>query len=112
MMLFLCGIRKHYGLYYIGGSDILPPPLKGQQEQEALEALERGDEAAKQRLVEHMDTAVPGRVFIRNGSGGILGAVVNEHNFIIIAAAGKGGQHRLLERGHILRLVIARDNQG
>lgn len=39
-------------IYYIGGSDILPPPLKGQEEQAALEALEQGDEEAKQRLIE------------------------------------------------------------
>ena len=36
------------GVYYIGGSDVLPPPLKGEQEQSALEALERGEEQAKQ----------------------------------------------------------------
>lgn len=47
------GLIKENGIYYIGGSDVLPPPLKGAEEQEALEALERGDEAAKQRLVEH-----------------------------------------------------------
>ena len=41
------------GIFYIGGSDVLPPPLKGQEEQEALEALERGDEQAKQKLIEH-----------------------------------------------------------
>ena len=40
-------------VYYIGGSDVLPPPLKGQEEQEALEGLERGDESCKQRLIEH-----------------------------------------------------------
>lgn len=39
-------------IYYIGGSDILPPPLKGEEEQEALEALERGEEQAKQLLIE------------------------------------------------------------
>jgi RNA polymerase sporulation-specific sigma factor len=39
-------------VHYIGGSDVLPPPLKGIQEQEALEALELGDEQAKQRLIE------------------------------------------------------------
>jgi RNA polymerase sporulation-specific sigma factor len=32
---------------------VLPPPLKGQQEQEALEALEQGDEEAKKFLIEH-----------------------------------------------------------
>ena len=47
------GFIKENGIYYIGGSDVLPPPLKGAEEQAALEALERGDEAAKQRLVEH-----------------------------------------------------------
>lgn len=40
-------------IYYIGGSDVLPAPLKGQEEHDALEALERGDEQAKQRLIEH-----------------------------------------------------------
>ena len=40
-------------LFYIGGSDFLPPPLKGQQEQDALEQLERGDEEAKKLLIEH-----------------------------------------------------------
>ena len=47
------GLFREEAIFYIGGSDVLPPPLKGQQEQEALEALEGGDEAAKQRLVEH-----------------------------------------------------------
>ena len=44
---------NNVGLYYIGGSDTLPPPLKGEEEKEALAALERGDEAAKRSLVEH-----------------------------------------------------------
>ena len=39
-------------IYYIGGSDVLPPPLKGEEEQEALDALEQGCEKAKQRLIE------------------------------------------------------------
>lgn len=52
-LLSLLGLTREQNIFYIGGSDILPPPLKGQQEQEALEALERGDEQAKQLLVEH-----------------------------------------------------------
>ena len=52
-LLQILGVVRENGIYYIGGSDVLPPPLKGVQEQSALEALERGDEAAKQRLVEH-----------------------------------------------------------
>ena len=47
------GLGQKEGVFYIGGSDILPPPLKGQQEQQALLALEQGDEAAKQLLIEH-----------------------------------------------------------
>lgn len=40
-------------IYYIGGSDVLPPPLKGEEEQQALEALEQGDETRKSLLIEH-----------------------------------------------------------
>ena len=47
------GLLPPDAVYYIGGSDVLPPPLKGQEEQSALEALEQGDEGAKQRLIEH-----------------------------------------------------------
>ena len=39
-------------VFYIGGSDVLPAPLKGSEELEALEALERGEESAKQLLIE------------------------------------------------------------
>ena len=45
--------KKAGSVYYIGGSDVLPPPLKGAEEQAALEALERGEESARQQLVEH-----------------------------------------------------------
>ena len=41
------------GVYYIGGTDILPPPLKGSQEQAVLEAMEQGSEEAKQTLIAH-----------------------------------------------------------
>jgi len=47
------GLLKENTIHYIGGSDTLPAPLKGAEEQSALEALQRGEEAAKQRLVEH-----------------------------------------------------------
>lgn len=46
------GLVGRENIYYIGGADVLPPPLKGAQEQEALMALEQGDEAAKQLLIE------------------------------------------------------------
>ena len=47
------GLVSAEGLYYIGGTDVLPPPLKGEEEQDALERLENGDESAKQCLIEH-----------------------------------------------------------
>jgi len=46
------GLISSGAVYYIGGADVLPPPLKGAEEQEALEALEQGSEDAKQRLIE------------------------------------------------------------
>ena len=52
-LLRLLGFRKDNSIHYIGGSDVLPPPLKGQEEQRALEALQRGEEQAKNTLVEH-----------------------------------------------------------
>ena len=38
---------------YIGGSDVLPPPLKADEEQRWIEALGRGEEQAKRMLIEH-----------------------------------------------------------
>ena len=52
-LLQMLGIRKENSIHYIGGNDILPPPLKGQEELDALEALQRGEEKAKSQLVEH-----------------------------------------------------------
>ena len=51
--LIWIGLVPKNEIYYIGGSDILPAPLRGREESEALEALEQGDESAKQRLIEH-----------------------------------------------------------
>ena len=39
-------------ILYIGGSDILPAPLSGAEEQELLQKIAQGDEPAKQRLIE------------------------------------------------------------
>ena len=46
------GILHQGTIYYIGGSDILPAPLKGDDEQQALAELEQGSETAKQLLIE------------------------------------------------------------
>ena len=51
--LMRLGLVSNREVFYIGGSDVLPAPLKGQEEQEALEGLEQGEEACKQLLIEH-----------------------------------------------------------
>ena len=47
------GFTHENAVHYIGGADVLPPPLKGQEEIDTLIRLEDGDEAAKQKLIEH-----------------------------------------------------------
>ena len=39
-------------IYYIGGSDILPPPLEKEEETEALDRLRAGDEGVRSELIE------------------------------------------------------------
>ena len=45
--------REPRNIMYIGGSDVLPPPLEREREQAAIEAMTAGDEEAKQTLIEH-----------------------------------------------------------
>ncbi len=52
VILWKLGLISQGTIHYIGGTDVLPPPLKGIEEQAALAALEQGDEAAKQQLIE------------------------------------------------------------
>ena len=52
-LLIKLGILKPAKIMYIGGSEVLPPPLKPAEEQTLIEALMRGEEAAKQKLIEH-----------------------------------------------------------
>lgn len=40
-------------LYYISHRDILPPPLKGQEERDVIEKLSQGDSKARDTLIEH-----------------------------------------------------------
>ena len=52
-ILMQMGVLRPSKIMYIGGSDVLPPPLKGQEEQDMLERLCAGDEQAKSILIEH-----------------------------------------------------------
>ncbi len=40
-------------IFYIGGSDVLPPPLEKDEEEAAIAALVQGDHEARQSLIEH-----------------------------------------------------------
>ena len=51
-LLDILGIRPP-SVFYIGGSDTLPPPLDKSEEENALAALEAGDEHARKLLIEH-----------------------------------------------------------
>ena len=51
-LLRILGIRPP-SVFYIGGSDTLPPPLGRSEEDAAVEALSAGDEAARRKLIEH-----------------------------------------------------------
>lgn len=46
------GLWRPQKVYYIGGSDVLPAPLKPEEEQYWIEALDQGEEQAKQILIE------------------------------------------------------------
>ncbi len=52
-ILVQIGVLHPSKIMYIGGSDVLPPPLKGMDEQLMLERLAQGDGEAKQILIEH-----------------------------------------------------------
>ncbi len=51
-LLRILGIRPP-SVFYIGGSETLPPPLEREQEDAAIEALEAGEEQARRSLIEH-----------------------------------------------------------
>ena len=53
LILERLGLLQPTKIMYIGGSDVLPPPLKAEEEQRCLRALAEGDERAKQTLIEH-----------------------------------------------------------
>lgn len=50
--LFLSGARKN-DVFYIGGSESLPPPLSAEEEAACIQALDRGEASARSALIEH-----------------------------------------------------------
>ncbi len=40
-------------IFYVGGSENLPAPLSSEEEEQEIIKLDKGDESAKKKLVEH-----------------------------------------------------------
>ena len=45
--------QKYNGCFYIGKSDVLPPPLSKEEEFNCFVKAKQGDEASRNRLIEH-----------------------------------------------------------
>ncbi|MCD8189745.1 MAG: RNA polymerase sporulation sigma factor SigE [Clostridiales bacterium] len=52
-MAFLTRLRRPRVVGYVGGSEVLPPPLGRERERELLLAVRDGDEGARAVLIEH-----------------------------------------------------------
>lgn len=51
--LILKVLRRHNYIFYLGSSDILPPPLEKQEEIEYIKKAQDGDIDARNKLIEH-----------------------------------------------------------
>ena len=47
------GLIARRGIFYIGGSDTLPPPLERAEEAELIARMDAGDESVRRTLIEH-----------------------------------------------------------
>ena len=47
------GLIARRGIFYIGGSDTLPPPLEREKEAELIARMDEGDESVRGTLIEH-----------------------------------------------------------
>ena len=50
-LLTRLGLIKPGGIYYIGGNEVLPPPMKPDEESAALTALQNGEGWARDKLL-------------------------------------------------------------
>lgn len=53
IMRLFARLWKRRSVYYIGGSEVLPPPLSPEEEQATVEACQTGDGQARNKLIEH-----------------------------------------------------------
>ena len=53
LLLFLKKLFCSKSIYYVGATDILPPPLSKEEEDYFIDLKEKGDKHAKDKLIEH-----------------------------------------------------------
>ncbi len=53
ILLFLQKLFKKNGIYYVGATDALPPPLNKEDEEKYIILSENGDVLARNKLIEH-----------------------------------------------------------
>ena len=53
LLLFLKKLFCSKNIYYVGATDILPPPLSKEEEDYFIDLKEKGDKHAKDKLIEH-----------------------------------------------------------
>lgn len=52
-IMIISGLEDENSVFYVGGSDTLPPTLEKSEEEKLLERLKHGDESVKSSLIEH-----------------------------------------------------------
>ena len=53
IIIFLRKLFKKQGIYFVGATDILPPPLPKEEEDKLIERLKDNDIEARNKLIEH-----------------------------------------------------------
>ena len=53
LIIFIKKLFKENGVYFVGATDILPPPLEKEEEEHLVELSQKGDINARNKLIEH-----------------------------------------------------------
>ena len=53
ILKFLKKLFGSKGIYFVGATDVLPPPLPKDEEERLVLLKEKGDEEARNKLIEH-----------------------------------------------------------
>ena len=52
-IIFLKRLFRKNNIFYVGATDILPPPLEGEEEDKLIDLSFKGDNSARNKLIEH-----------------------------------------------------------